>query len=162
MEHLIENLLRNFEQGKMNRRQLVRSLAVAASAGSVVAPVRGFAAEAPLPVSKLDHLSYTVADYAKTRDFYSGLLGLKVSGDDGKKQCRLSTGNTVLVARSAASGKPHGLIDHIGYATELKDKAAIEAAVKRHGYTPEPGKSSETGVHVKDPDGYNVQLNPKK
>ena len=162
MEHLIENLLRNFEQGKMNRRHLVRSLAVAASAGSVAVPVSGFAAESPLPVTKLDHLSYTVADYAKTRDFYSSLLGLKVSGDDGKKQCRLSTGNTVLVARTAAPGQPHGLIDHIGYATELKDKAAIEAAVKRLGYTPEPGKASETGVHVKDPDGYNVQLNPKK
>lgn len=162
MEHLIENLLRNFEQGKMNRRQLVRSLAIAASAGSVAAPVAGFAAGPPLPVTKLDHLSYTVADYAKTRDFYTGLLGLKVAADDGKKQCRLSTGNTVLVARNGAPGKPHGLIDHIGYATELKDKAAIEAAVKRLGYTPEPSKSSEGGVHVKDPDGFNVQLNPKK
>src|SRR5258706_5507079 len=162
MEHLIEKLLRNFDQGKMNRSQLVRGVAIAASAGSVAAPITGFAAEAPLPISKLDHLSYTVADYAKTRDFYTGLLGLRVSGDDGKNQCRLSTGNTVLVARTGAPGKPHGLIDHIGYATELKDKAAIEAGVKRLGYTPQPSKSSETGVHVLDPDGYNVQLNPKK
>jgi len=35
MENLIESLLRNFESGRINRRQLVRSLAVAASAGSV-------------------------------------------------------------------------------------------------------------------------------
>jgi catechol 2,3-dioxygenase-like lactoylglutathione lyase family enzyme len=158
MENLIENLLRNFESGRINRRQLVRSLAVAASAGAVGAP-EGFAAESPIPISKLDHISYTVADYAKTRDFYSKLLGLKVDGDDGKKQCRLSTGNTVIVARS---GKQHGLMDHIGFATEMKDKAAIEAQIKRLGYTPEPMNPKEAGVHVKDPDGYNVQLNPKK
>ncbi|MSV35390.1 MAG: VOC family protein [Bryobacterales bacterium] len=161
MENLIESLLRNFEAGKINRRQLVRSLAVAAGAGSVGAQV-GIAAESPIPVSKLDHISYTVADYAKTRDFYSKLLGLKVDGDDGKRQCRLSTGNTVIVARSAASGKPRGVMDHIGLATELKDKPAIADAIKRLGYTPEPLNPKEGGVHVKDPDGYNLQLNPKK
>jgi len=158
MEGLIESLLRNFEAGKINRRQLVRSLAVAAGASSVGVPA-GFAAESPIPISKLDHISYTVADYAKTRDFYSKLLGLKVDGDDGKKQCRLSTGNTVIVARS---GKQHGLMDHIGFATEMKDKPAIADAIKRLGFTPEPLNPKEAGVHVKDPDGYNLQLNPKK
>ena len=161
MENLIEGLLRNFEAGKINRRQLVRSLSIAASAGAAGLPA-AMAAESPIPVSKLDHISYTVADYAKTRDFYSKLLGLKVDGDDGKRQCRLSTGNTVIVARSAASGKLHGLMDHVGFATEMKDKTAIADAIKRLGYTPEPMNPKETGVHVKDPDGYNVQLNPKK
>jgi catechol 2,3-dioxygenase-like lactoylglutathione lyase family enzyme len=158
MENAIESLLRHFEAGKINRRQLVRSLSIAASAGAAGVPV-GMAAESPVPISKLDHISYTVSDYAKTRDFYSKLLGLKVDGDDGKKQCRLSTGNTVIVARS---GKQHGLMDHIGFATEMKDKPAIAEAIKRLGYTPEPMNPKETGVHVKDPDGYNVQLNPKK
>lgn len=158
MENLIESLLRHFEAGKINRRQLVRSLAVATSAGSVGTQV-GLAAESPIPVSKLDHISYTVTDYAKTRDFYVKLLGLKVDGDDGKKQCRLSTGNNVIVARS---GKQHGVMDHIGFATELKDKPAIADAIKRLGFTPEPMNPKETGVHVKDPDGYNIQLNPKK
>ena len=51
MEHVIEKLLENFEKGKMNRRQLVRSLAVAASAASVGASIEAFAAEGPLPVS---------------------------------------------------------------------------------------------------------------
>jgi catechol 2,3-dioxygenase-like lactoylglutathione lyase family enzyme len=162
MEHVIEKLLENFEKGKMNRRQLVRSLAVAASAASVGGSVEAFAAEGPLPVTKLDHLSYTVANYAKTRDFYTGLLGMKVLEDDGKKQCRLSTGNTVIVARNGSSGKPTGLIDHIGYATSVKDKDTLFAEIKRRGYNPEPLVAREGGVHIKDPDGYNVQLNPKK
>ena len=161
MDNLIESLLRNFEAGKVNRRQLVRSLSMAASAGAAGVPV-GMAAESAIPISKLDHISYTVADYAKTRDFYSKLLGLKVDGDDGKRQCRLSTGNTVIVARSAGAGKAHGLMDHIGFATEVKDKPALADAIKRLGFTPEPMNPKEAGVHVKDPDGYNVQLNPKK
>ena len=86
MENIIEGLLQSFEKGRMNRRQLVRSLAVAASASSVASSVPAMAAEGGLPVKKIDHLSYTVADYAKTRDFYSGLLGMKVLDDDGKCQ----------------------------------------------------------------------------
>jgi catechol 2,3-dioxygenase-like lactoylglutathione lyase family enzyme len=160
MENLIESLLQSFEKGKMNRRQLVRSLAVAASAAPVISSVPALAAEGPLPVTKIDHLSYTVADYAKTRDFYTGLLGMKLLDDDGKKQARLSIGNNVIVARTGSSGKPMGLIDHIGYAVNLKDKDAIFAEVKKRGFTPQPMEGRETGVHVKDPDGFNVQLDP--
>ena len=160
METIIESLLQSFEKGKMNRRQLVRSLAVAASASSVASSVPAFAAEAALPVKKIDHLSYTVADYSKTRDFYSGLLGMKVLDDDGKKQVRLAIGNTMIVARTGSSGKPLGLIDHIGYAVDLKDKNEIFAEVKKRGFKPEPMEGRETGVHVKDPDGFNVQLDP--
>src|ERR1700688_4060579 len=137
MENIIESLLQSFEKGNMNGRQLVRSLAVAASASSVASSVPALAAEGPLPVTKIDHLSYTVADYAKTRDFYSGLLGMKVLDDDGKRQARLSAGNNVIVARTGSSGKPTGLIDHIGYAVDLKDKTAIFAEIKRLGYTPQ-------------------------
>lgn len=161
MGNVIESLLQSFETGKMNRRQLVRSLAVAASASSVVSSVPALAAQGSLPVTKVDHLSYTVNDYAKTRDFYSGLLGMKVLDDDGKRQARLAIGNTLIVARTGSPGKPKGLIDHIGYAVDLKDKDAIFAGVKKLGFTPQPMKGAEeTGVHVMDTDGFNVQLDP--
>ena len=41
METLIAKLLQDFEQGKMNRRQLVQSLSVAAAAASVPTTVLG-------------------------------------------------------------------------------------------------------------------------
>lgn len=159
MENVIERLLQSFENGKMNRRQLVQSLAVAASASAAVTPA--IAAESGLPVTRIDHLSYTVADYAKTRDFYVRLLGMKVLDDDGKGQARLGIGNNIIVARTGGAGKPKGLIDHIGYSVNLKDKDTIFAEIKKRGYTPQPMKgASETGVHVLDPDGFNVQLDP--
>ena len=150
------------EKGKMNRRQLVKSLAVAASAASAVASLPAYAAETPLSVTRLDHLSYTVANYARTRDFYSSLLGMKVSHDDGKESCRLHATNGFLVARNGASSKPTGFIDHIGFKTEVKDKAALAAEIGRRGLTALPGQASDTGVHIQDPDGFNVQLDPKE
>lgn len=158
MENIIENLLQSFENGKMNRRQLVKSLTVAASASA--AATSAGAAEAGLPVTRIDHLSYTVADYAKTRDFYTRLLGMKVLDDDGKGQARLGIGNNIIVARTGGAGKPKGLIDHIGYSVNLKDKNAIFAEIKKRGYNPQPMKGDETGVHILDPDGFNVQLDP--
>ncbi|HEV2445236.1 MAG TPA: twin-arginine translocation signal domain-containing protein, partial [Candidatus Sulfopaludibacter sp.] len=67
MEQIISKLLRDFEEGKVSRRQLIKSLsvAVAAAAGAVPAVAaegKGFKAVT------VNHISYRVADYAKTRD----------------------------------------------------------------------------------------------
>src|ERR1051326_1175686 len=94
MHQIIARLLDDFEDGRMNRRELIRSLAVAAGSASVVGLVPRAAAQATeIKVTKINHLSYRVADYAKTRDFYSTLLGMKVSGDDGKTKCDLAVGD---------------------------------------------------------------------
>jgi len=52
-----------------------------------------------LNATNINHVSYQVSDYARTRDFYVGLFGMKVSEDNGK-QCRLSFGNNMLVVRN--------------------------------------------------------------
>ena len=71
MEHIISRLLQDFEQGKMTRRQLIQSLALAAAAGSAARPV--LAADTPVAKAlSINHVSYQVADYRKTRDFYAG------------------------------------------------------------------------------------------
>jgi hypothetical protein len=64
MEHLIGRLLNDFEQGKMDRRQLIRSIAVAAAAVSAPA---AFAAEGKgFQAVAVNHISYVCADYTKT------------------------------------------------------------------------------------------------
>jgi len=52
-----------------------------------------------------NHVSYQVADYRKTRDFYAGLFGMKVTLDDGM-QCRLAFGDNLLIARSRPTETP--------------------------------------------------------
>jgi hypothetical protein len=96
MEHLIAKLLQNFEQGKMTGLQLIQSLALAATAASAASAVPTAAADGKgFKAITVNHISYQVADYAKTRDFYADLLGMKVSQDDGK-QCFLSFGDTFM------------------------------------------------------------------
>src|SRR5712692_20710 len=132
MEHIIGKLLRDFENGKMNRRQLIQSLALAASAAGAVAPAaaadnKGFKAVT------VNHISYVVADYTKTRDFYADLLGMKVEHDTGK-QCSLVFGDSFIIPRNPrdASVKTP-LINHVAYTIDNWDKNAVEAELKRRG-----------------------------
>ena len=159
MESVIAKLLQDFEQGKMNRRQLISSLSVAAAAAAVPTTVIG--AEAPKPTGKLqagyvNHISYQVNDYKKVRDFYVDLLGMKATEDDGK-QCRLVFGNNMLIPRNRANGGP-GKVDHIANTITNWDaeKEGLEAELKRRNLT--YTGSAKTSFQVKDPEGMGVQF----
>ena len=157
MERIIATLLQQFEQGKLNRRQLIQSLTLAATAGAAATAVPAAAAAEGkvLNVTNINHVSYQVSDYARTRDFYAGLFGMKVSEDDGK-QCRLSFGKNILVVRNR---QPAPKVDHIAYtiANWDQEKEAIEAEVKRRGLKVVQG-DIKTSLHVLDPDGLGVQF----
>jgi catechol 2,3-dioxygenase-like lactoylglutathione lyase family enzyme len=161
MEHIISSLLREYEHGRVTRRQLIRTLALAATATSTV----GTAEAAPANAVSINHVSMQVADYTKTRDFYAGLFGMKVSDDDGKTQCRLTFGDNILIPRNASSrpgGKPG--VDHIAYTLANWDsdksvKPAVEAELKRRGLNI---RVTEGSFHVQDPDGFEVQMGGKK
>ena len=99
MEHLIAKLLQDFEQGKMNRRQLIQSLALAATAASAVStPAPAAAADGKVfKAVAFNHVSYQVADYTKSRDFYAALFGMKPTigwgGDEGRAPLIFHTGH---------------------------------------------------------------------
>ena len=173
MEHIITGLLRNFEEGKINRRQLVRSLTVAASAAAAVGVAPPVSAdEGTLKTIGINHISYRVANYSKSRDFYAGLLGLKVSNDSGTK-CRLTVGDIGIVVQPGEDEvtRRTPMIDHIAYTVDAS-KGQILAALKRRGVRAEhdlnhplpktANSKPEGGVQVKDPDGFHVTLSPKK
>jgi catechol 2,3-dioxygenase-like lactoylglutathione lyase family enzyme len=156
MEHIIAKLLHEFEQGKLNRRQLIQNLALAATATSAVRAMPAAAAEGSvIRATNINHVSYQVTDYAKSRDFYAGLFGMKVSEDDGK-QCHLSFGDNILIVRSR---QPAPKVDHIAYTIANWDteKEAVEAEVKRRGLKIVQG-DVKTSLHVLDPDGLGVQF----
>jgi hypothetical protein len=122
MEQIINKLVRNFEAGRLSRRQLIRSLAVAASAAAGVAPPAAAEGKGFKAVT-INHISYRVADYAKTRDFYADLLGMTVKADTGR-QCNLACGGVLLLPRNVRSGSnsPVPVVDHIAYTIEDWDK----------------------------------------
>ena len=159
MEQIIARLLQDFEQGKMNRRQLIRSLALASTAAAAVTPALADGEGKGFKAVTVNHISYQVADYAKTRDFYANLLGMKVSHDDDKRQCYLSFGDTFLLPRNGRAGTTLPHVDHIAYTIEDWDKNAVEAELKRRGFTPRP--DTEDSFHIKDPDGFDLQISGK-
>ena len=161
MEHIISKLLQEYEHGRVTRRQLIRTLALTATAASTA----GTSEAATANAVSINHVSMQVADYTKTRDFYAGLFGMKVSDDDGKTQCRLTFGDNILIPRNASSrpgGKPG--VDHIAYTlanwdTDASVKSAVEAELKRRKLNI---RVTEGSFHVADPDGFEVQMGGKK
>jgi catechol 2,3-dioxygenase-like lactoylglutathione lyase family enzyme len=158
MEHVIGRLLQDYERGKVTRRQLIQALALTATAASTLGTAE---AASPANAISINHVSMQVTDYTKTREFYAGLFGMKITDDDGKTQCRLVFGDNILIARNASS-RPGGKVgvDHIAYTlanwdTDKAVKPAVEAELKRRGLMI---RTTEGSFHVQDPDGFEVQM----
>ena len=159
MENMIAKLLDDFDHGRMTRRQLIKSLAVVVAVAADATPAsaenpKGFKAVA------VNHISYQVNDYARTRDFYADLLGMKVVGDTGT-QCNLILGdtNTFVIPRNAPQGSTPPRIDHVAYTIEHWDKNAVKAELERRGLDPRP--DTDNSFHIKDPNGFDLQISGK-
>jgi len=174
MESLIAKLLNDFEQGKMNRRQLIQSIAATAAAAGLATPAgaagKGFSSIA------VNHISYNVADYKRTRDFYADLMGMKASHDEDKGQCYMAFGDTFLLPRTARGTRQPPLVDHIAYTIDDWNTERVEDELKRRGYKkqergqkgqPNPLKAmeyrpdTEDSFHILDPDGFDLQISGK-
>lgn len=184
MERIIAKLLGDFEDGKMSRRQLIQSLALAAMAApaaSTISAQSGASAAAPTAPAPwktvwLDHISYSVADYKKSAAFYSDLMGWEVRNDNGKNQATLNINNIggIIIRNSrqpaanpqpAQPGRPPltGVINHISWAVQPWNTEAVEAELKRRGLNPRPDMVGDTfkSFHVFDPDGWDLQISNK-
>jgi catechol 2,3-dioxygenase-like lactoylglutathione lyase family enzyme len=185
MEIVIARLLEDFERGKMTRRQLIQSLATAAMAGPAAAvaaaaqtPATTSAASTPAPWKTvwLDHISYQVSDYKRSVEFYKNLMGWEVQNDTGTRQATLKIGEVggIIIrngrqmaadSQPTASGRPPitGVIDHISFGIEPWDTDKVKAELERRGLNPRPDMVGDNfkSFHVKDPDGWDLQISNK-
>jgi len=172
VETIIARLLQDFENGKMDRRQLITSLATAATAAATiqgVSPARAVAQTHGFKTIALDHISYQVTDYKKTRDFYASLMGMKVTDDNGTSQCWLRFGDSGagIIARNRRQPAPadapvKSVIDHIAYKIDNWNTDAVKGELVSRGLSPrlDTGNGNEgyASFHVKDPDGWDLQI----
>ena len=155
MENIISQLLQDFENGKMSRRQFVQSVAMAATAVPAVSAKASpaFAANGFKTVS-LDHISYQVANYKKTRDFYADLMGMKVLNDNGSSQCELHFGESMVIARNRPAAATSARVDHIAYRIEDWNTDRVKAELQRRGLKPRLDTGGSTpnysSFHVQD------------
>ena len=168
MEQVNASPLKKSIEVKMSRRQLMGGLAVATSAAFVGSSVPAHAEGATgFRTTGINHISYRVKDYARARDFYSSLFGMKVSADDGTK-CYLSAGDVHIVVQPGhdQATRRTPLIDHIAFSIANWNKDAILAELKRRGLTPEPEQmidgrkhhASDSAYQIRDPDGFRVTM----
>ena len=101
MDKFIAKLLKDFEDKKLSRRQLVHTIKVAAA---TYAAGEGAAQAAPanngFKTIAVNHISYRCPDYTIARDFYQHLMGMGVVEDSGR-QCSMPFGQagTFLLPR---------------------------------------------------------------
>jgi len=182
MEPVISRLLQDYEAGKMTRRQLIQSLALAAAAAApggaalaAQAPAAVSAAGTPAPWKTvwLDHVSYAVSDYKRSVDFYKNLMGWEVQNDNGKTQATLRISNVggiiirnrrqpAAAAQPSQPGRPPltGVINHISYGVQPWDTDKVKAELERRGLSPRPDMVGDNfkSFHVTDPDGWDLQI----
>lgn len=164
MESLISRMLQDYENGKMTRRQLISALAVAGAASGL--PAAGAAPTAGgFRTVALDHISYQVSDYRRTRDFYAELMGMTVTEDNGTSQCQLVFGEdgARIIARNHREPGPDRkpTVDHIAYKIADWNTDRVKEELSGHGLEPRldtGGGDGYASFHVADPDGFDLQI----
>ncbi len=175
MEGMIASLLKDFEVGKLTRRELIQALTMLAAAPAAMAAGRPAADSAPWKTTWLDHISFSVADYKKSVEFYTSLMGWEVQNDNGKTQATLNINNIggiIIRNRRAGLNPPPpqpgrapvtAVVDHISWGVTPWDTSAVEAELKRRGLNPRPDMVGDNfkSFHVTDPDGWDLQISNK-
>ena len=163
MEHVISEMLQNFEQGKITRRQLIQSLAMAAAAASAASaaplPVGG---PTPMQATYLNHAGYRVVDHKKTAAWYADTFGLKVVLDDGMKTALAVGESQVIFHNRQHEGQLP--VDHLAFTvkdwdTDKSVRPAVSAEIKRRGI--QVKRETDCCIHINDMDGFEIQLGGK-
>jgi catechol 2,3-dioxygenase-like lactoylglutathione lyase family enzyme len=121
----------------------------------------------------LDHLTFRVADYRKEAAFYIALMGWKLRGDDGK-QAVLDIGDWgSVIFREAPAGTmdapPTGggrggpvraVVESFCFVIDPWNAKTVETELRKRGLAPvaENGDNRFESFHVKDPDGWDLQI----
>ena len=150
MESIISNLVARFEKGSLSRRELVQGLAMLAASGTAATAQEDINFKA----ANIDHVSVQVADLARSVDFYRKMFGFSVISEDKPLGIiRLGTNRTLV---SLNHQRPAGIVDHFAIGVPRFTKEAAARYAMQRGAM--PLDDPYAGLHVKDPDGINVQI----
>lgn len=150
MEHVISNLLVRYENGKLTRRELIQGLAMlTVASGTLSAADSGFVG------ATINHVSIQVSDIKRSAEFYVRAFGLPKRVAGNPSAVRLGVGPSHLTLRQE---KPSGIVDHFCVGIDKFNRESVIRDLKARGVIPEPDEKGPQGFHVKDPDGFRVQL----
>jgi catechol 2,3-dioxygenase-like lactoylglutathione lyase family enzyme len=167
MEKFISGLVKDFEAGKISRRDFCEAVALAAvvyGAGDAAkaAPAKG------LKMLGVNHISYSCDDYRKARDFYAKTTSMQVLNDNSKNRANLAfgaepgKGGAFLVARNFGANQSHqpgpSQVDHICYTIANWNDQRLMASLTAAGTKPVDRNPGGNSINIFDPNHYQVQL----
>src|ERR1035437_9917905 len=171
----IAKQLRDVRNGKMDRRQLIKGMALTATGAFVASAVPGAAPAIAQSVKSkgfkavcFNHISMSVADDVKARDFYVDLFGMECtwytaeggSEVDFGEQDALNEGEReAIFIRKFNPKVGHGSIDHLSFSIDHFDLNAAKAELERLGLA--PAYDGPVMWTIKDPDGFVIQPGAK-
>ena len=171
MAAALDQLLDQFEHGKINRRQLLQGLALV-TGGALAGNVEtAEALDAPLaPCMSINHVHLDVHNIKRTMEFYSTVLGAKPRQTTGPNNqtmylpgARPGSGSWLSLTQIDAS-KPAG-INHAGYGVKVPTSKfpEINEEIKKRFPDIKPGRtfiSEAAGMELYffDPDGISLQV----
>ena len=151
MEKIISDLVTSFEKGSLSRRDLVSSLAVLAAGGTTAAAQE----DIDFKTADSDHDSVQVSNLQRSVEFYQKTFGFAVKSEvQAQGIIRLGTATKMIV--SLNNGGTPGRIDHFAIGIPRFSNESAQRYLTQRGLTPLQGDYA--GMHVKDPDGVNVQI----
>ena len=175
MLHQIENLVMMFEGGQISRRQLAKALLIASAvplaraSSAELAAQQASGAKPAEPVFRgriINHVTLSVTDIERSREFYQGLLGATVLLDGSSYKTPwydLQIGDSFV---AVSAGKQPG-IGHfaIGVDPWVSSDEALAKVQKRYpaskptvGQNPLSKAKEVRSVMLRDPDGIAVQI----
>ena len=152
MDSIISDLVSRFEKGSLSRRELVQGLTMLAASGTTAAAAAQ--QEIDFKTANIDHVSIQVADLQRSVEFYQKMFGFKVISEDKPLGIIRLGIDRSLVSLNRQS--PARIVDHFAIGVPRFTKEATARYVMQRGAT--PLDDPYAGLHVKDPDGINVQI----
>lgn len=151
----LEQLMNEYDRGRLTRRELMAALGAVMAAAATARTVD--AAPPVGPVKQMNHVSIFVPDVQKSKQFYQDVFGLPLltNQDPG---VNLSTGSGFLGIYPAPNAQK-GSINHLCLGVENFDAEialksftdrGIQARIRQRGDTKE--------LYMTDPDGISVQV----
>jgi catechol 2,3-dioxygenase-like lactoylglutathione lyase family enzyme len=121
--------------------------------------------------ASLESLTFRVADYRKEAAFYVTLMGWKLRSDDGKQAVldigdwgsvifRQAPADAFVESGGGRGGAVHAVVESFCFGIEPWNTKDVEAQLRKRGLTPvaENDGNGFESFHVKDPDGFNLQI----
>jgi catechol 2,3-dioxygenase-like lactoylglutathione lyase family enzyme len=149
MERTIHQMLSRYEQRRVSRREFVQALAALAAIPAAVYPETNTSVFQGV---NLNHVTLSVSNVQRSRDFYQNLLGFPVLKQD-TKGCSLAVGDRFM---SLYRYDKPGYIDHFCIGINGFSLERVKATLQDQGLN--PTIEFGTQVYFHDPDGNRVQL----